>query len=323
MQSLPRAQTSAQNDEIALLTVPQHYNHFHWMQKDLCWLIEHLLSPNVRIRGCHINVPDMVLFKQGKTHLHAKSDSNGFLIQVKDPKKMKKTELRSLFPTITRERRNKNLDQAELEEIIDCIEEIGFANENKKSFKIQSIEAEMKNANSQNKFQKATKLELETINFDKGEAYKDFNLPVGKTLHGSYYRDIVLVQFYTKDDNENEEAIFNSEKPSDKAKILRPLSENEFLKMMSRRPNDDYWRKVEFIQTCIKSKLGIGEQISVDFFAKISKKIPSRPILFDFRSFQSDQYLMINNKKEYCHKQVVKMCYYISKLYGYEILRMK
>jgi hypothetical protein len=55
------------------------------------------------------------------------------------------------------------------------------------------------------------------------------------------------MQFYAKDDNENEEANFNSEKPSDKAKILRPLSENEFLKMMSRRPNDDYWREFEFI----------------------------------------------------------------------------
>jgi hypothetical protein len=48
------------------------------------------------------------------------------------------------------------------------------------------------------------------------------------------------VQFYTKDYNE-------MRKPSDKAKILRPLSKNEFLKMMSRRPKEVYWRKVEFI----------------------------------------------------------------------------
>jgi hypothetical protein len=49
-------------------------------------------------------------------------------------------------------------------EIINSIEEVGLANENERSFKMQSIEAEMKNANSQSKFQKATKLELEIIN---------------------------------------------------------------------------------------------------------------------------------------------------------------
>jgi hypothetical protein len=72
-----------------------------------------------------------------------------------------------------------------LEEIINGIDEVGLADENKKSFEMQSIEAEIKNANSQGKLQKAPKLELETINFNKGEAYKDFKLPVGRALHGS------------------------------------------------------------------------------------------------------------------------------------------
>ena len=106
-------------------------------------------------------------------------------------------------------------------------------------------------------------------------------------------------------------------------KIYKPVSENEFLKIMSRRPNDDFWKKVEFIQTCIKAKRGIGKSIPIDFFARINKKSPSKNIIYNFRKFKTDKWLMKNNQKEYCLKQFVKICYYVSKLYNYEILRLK
>ena len=63
--------------------------------------------------------------------------------------------------------------------------------------------------------------------------------------------------------------------------------------------------------------------IHVDYYAKISKKKHSRQIIYDFRSFKSDNFLMVKDPKQYCRKQVVKMCFYVSKLYGYEIMRMK
>ena len=33
------------------------------------------------------------------------------------------------------------------------------------------------------------------IDFNKGDAFKEFNLPPGKTLHGNYYRDLVVISF--------------------------------------------------------------------------------------------------------------------------------
>jgi len=37
----------------------------------------------------------------------------------------------------------------------------------------------------------------------------------------------------------------------------------------------------------------------------------------------TDEDLIRNDEERYCLKQVYKICYYISKLYNYEILRMK
>lgn len=219
--------------------------------------MKHLLSPNIRIRGCHIRIPDIVFFKNGKTHLRVKTDNENFLVEVKNLKKMKKTEIRSQFPTITRERRKRNLDQADIEDII----------------------------------------------MDEQEVYKEFGLPAGKTLHGNYYRDIAIAQLYTKNYVPSEEVNMANEQPVNLQKLTKPLSENEFLKLMSRRPNDEYWKKVEFIQTCIKSRLGIGTPIVIDFYAKINKRAPSREIQYDFSKFAKDHWLMLNDPKQYCQKQ--------------------
>ena len=40
------------------------------------------------------------------------------------------------------------------------------------------------------------------INFSKSDAYQEFNLPPGKTLHGNYYRDLVLVREHSNSLNE-------------------------------------------------------------------------------------------------------------------------
>jgi hypothetical protein len=89
----------------------------------------------------------------------------------------------------------KILDQAELEEIMDYIEVVGLANENKKSFKMQSIEDETKNANSQSKLQKATKLELEIINSIKEKHIETSTSHYGKLFMGATTETFSLCSF--------------------------------------------------------------------------------------------------------------------------------
>lgn len=260
-------------------------HHFHWREMDFSWLVQHLLSPNPRIRGCHIRIPDTVFLRDGKLVLRVKSDNNNFLICYRNPKRLKKTEIRSQFPTITRERRKRNLDNSEIEDII-LDEQV-----------VKGTQGRIK----------ITKHDQSSIDFNKGEAYKEFNLPSGKTLHGNYYRDIAIVQFYSKDYVEGDGVDLANEPPVNTKRHLKPMSENEFLKVMSRRPNDEYWKGIEYIQTCIKAKLGIGKSIQIDYYPKLNKRNPSHYIHYNFRKFKSDQYLMINSPKEYCLKQIVKM----------------
>lgn len=61
----------------------------------------------------------------------------------------------------------------------------------------------------------------------------------------------------------------------------------------------------------------------VEFFAPIDDENPEKPIKYDFRALGDDEDLIRNNEEGYCLKQVYKMCYYVSKLYQFEILRMR
>ena len=61
----------------------------------------------------------------------------------------------------------------------------------------------------------------------------------------------------------------------------------------------------------------------VQFFAPVDEVNPDKQIKYDFRSLGEDEELIRNDDEKYCLKQVYKMCYYISKLYQYEVLRMR
>ena len=68
-------------------------------------------------------------------------------------------------------------------------------------------------------------------------------------------------------------------KESKEIKILR---ENEFSKEFQRRPNEEYWQRVEVIQTCIKAKTGCGDPISMKFYAPLDESDPKAEI--DYKS---------------------------------------
>ena len=52
---------------------------------------------------------------------------------------------------------------------------------------------------------------------------------------------------------------------------IRVHREPEFGKDFQRRPNDEYWKTVEVIQTCIKAKTGCGDPIFVKFNAPLNE----------------------------------------------------
>jgi len=66
------------------------------------------------------------------------------------------------------------------------------------------------------------------------------------------------------------------------SKEIRILRENEFSKEFQRRPNEEYWQRVEVIQTCIKAKTGCGDPITIKFYAPLDESDPEAEI--DYKS---------------------------------------
>lgn len=50
---------------------------------------------------------------------------------------------------------------------------------------------------------------------------------------------------------------------------VKVMNEGEFIKEFKRRNNDLFWRTLECIQTCIKSKVGLGRHFFIPFKVKI------------------------------------------------------
>ena len=96
------------------------------------------------------------------------------------------------------------------------------------------------------------------------------------------------------------------------------------MKILEKRQNNDQWKKVEVIQTCIKARIGCGEPVFVHFFAPIDETNPGAEIEYDYQSMPTDADLVLNKEDQiYAYKQCLKFCYYISKVRGIEILQMK
>ena len=56
------------------------------------------------------------------------------------------------------------------------------------------------------------------------------------------------------------------------------------------------------MQTNVKSKIGVGQPILVQFFAKIDPVDPEAPIEYDYNGLGNDKDLIRNDKQKYCLK---------------------
>jgi hypothetical protein len=108
----------------------------------------------------------------------------------------------------------------------------------------------------------------------------------------------------------------------DRVEDLEILTENEFSERFSGNKSGKFWKKLRYIQTCVKSKTGVGHPIIIQFYAPDAK--PKEQIKYDYRS-QGEDITLIKSHDDYkyCYKQCLKMCYYIQKIHDVEILKMR
>jgi hypothetical protein len=72
----------------------------------------------------------------------------------------------------------------------------------------------------------------------------------------------------------------------------------------------------------VPARTGFGKAITVEFYAPIDFANIHAEIKYDYRSFGEDIDLIMSNDYKFCLKQCTKICYYIQKLRGFEILKM-
>lgn len=108
-----------------------------------------------------------------------------------------------------------------------------------------------------------------------------------------FYKDVAILRF-----NDDEQ--------------VNVVNEAQFQATFQKRANNDYWKTVNCIQTNVKSKLGIGKPIIIEFSAPLLQEDPGKEINFNFRQFEKDDAKLIKqDKHQYCLKSIHKMCYYI------------
>lgn len=80
-----------------------------------------------------------------------------------------------------------------------------------------------------------------------------------------YYQDAALIRFKNEDSG------------------ILVLNETSFYNLLNKhRPNDPYWKQVDSIQTCVKSKVGNGEAITIKFRAPIDEGKPAEDCKYTY-----------------------------------------
>ncbi|CDW81558.1 UNKNOWN [Stylonychia lemnae] len=294
-------------------------------------LIQCMLPPNEKIKGCQVLFPDTVFFGHGKPQFIAKCDKEGCLMVIQQQSKLALQDIRQKFSTIVRERKK------ETQPIIfqnnnsltrnDHNQE---TNQNTVSFKLPQTSPKSKTSMAQN-----TTIDEENQKLSNDE----------KSI---FYKDTAVFRFIVDEPQNQQKLSTNNFEPLQDEKELnftmsnanlkedeeddqfsmpavKVVKDTEFINEFRRRANDEFWRTVDCIQTSIKAKTGIGIPIFVNFLAPINEQDPSKEIDYShFKVMQEDFELLKNEEDEqFCYKQCLKIAYYVSKVYNKEILQMK
>lgn len=75
-------------------------------------------------------------------------------------------------------------------------------------------------------------------------------------------------------------------------KAVHVVDQEAMRLLFERTKSDKIWSKIDCVQTNIRSQLGCGTPISVNFFAPINETNPEKTIIYDFRSLGDDEDLV-------------------------------
>lgn len=91
---------------LSIIDREQYFKRFGGQEKDFAWLMESLIAPNDKYRGCEVIFPDTVLFLNGKPSLSIRMDPKDFCIY--GSRTVNKLNLQNIckeFQNVMRERR--------------------------------------------------------------------------------------------------------------------------------------------------------------------------------------------------------------------------
>lgn len=92
---------------------------------------------------------------------------------------------------------------------------------------------------------------------------------------------------------------------------------------MEMRASAEEWKLVESIQSCVKSLLSVGKLHIVRYFANLDEDDPSAEIKYSITPNSEDLGPIPKNALRFSHLVLERIAFYVSKIYNYEILKMK
>lgn len=259
---------------------------YNTQTKDFHWLIQHLTSPSLNLKGWEINITEWVFFINAKPEFMIKKDKDGCLLAITQPSKLQFYIIRRTLHNIIRARKrgvsiNENADSR-----LEKLKDIDFSKENKTT--------------KLNLNPKPTKVSKNTTS--------DFGMsPTGENKETLESNDI-----------NKDSAIFRFCNGSSKIVGDSKLSDD-----LSQSANVNFWKEVKSIHTFVKWKVGLGMPINIVLpILDLDGEIDYNFKRYD-NEIDLDKYPEFGLPLDkHCLKQCLKIWYYVQKVYQYEIIIM-
>lgn len=104
-----------------------------------------------------------------------------------------------------------------------------------------------------------------------------------------YYKEVVTLKKKNSQDRLEDEILI--------------MKENEFRKQIGEgKKTDNFFNDLRYVQTCIRSKTGLGKPITFTFFAPIDFENPDEEIVYDYNKIGDDVELLKSCEQLYCLK---------------------
>lgn len=121
-----------------------------------------------------------------------------------------------------------------------------------------------------------------------------------ESARGIHFKDSAIVRYKNIQETSTDDSIQKCLRDG----AVKVVSDTGLSHVFGTRTSDNFWKKIDCIQTNVKCKIGCGFPYIVHFFAKIEGKLtPESKITYDYKQFEDDLDLIrANNPERYCLK---------------------